>query len=101
MRCLRKKYEQGSGRNVACSVDEKEGVYQVSYKSDNLNRDIDRYLQDDMECRTRLPVCSGCGDHITEDRPYLDPVDHTPYCSDCWHERSEGCRVPLEMLMEA
>lgn len=69
------------------------------YRSDDLSRDIDQYLRSETEALNRMPVCFGCGEHITGEDAYLI-LNHL-YCEDCFYDSAieeikRMCRVNTE-----
>lgn len=55
------------------------------FYSDNPVNDAERYLAEldkqEEEWRSRLPVCSECGEHIEED--FCWDIEGELYCPDC------------------
>lgn len=69
------------------------------YYSDDPCRDAERYLDDELKCAQRLPICYGCGEHITSEDAYL-VLDYL-YCEDCFYDSAvdalkRECRVHTE-----
>lgn len=71
--------------------------------TDDPVRDADRYLDDQMERSRSLPICYGCGEHITEEDAYM-VLDHL-YHTNCWEiaalELKHQCRVKTENYVGA
>ena len=55
---------------MARSEELKEGVMEVRFYSDDLDRDIARYLDYQDQMLERRPVCSECDEHIQDEQAY-------------------------------